>query len=180
MPREEQSEEFISGEENRRRSAVSSQQGRKVTVPVTLLTQIAVVVVLCGLSFYAGSASQRHNNKNAKGLQSSANDPAGNQRGGRFGGARRAGTIGQVTAVSDTSITVNDQRSGTSKTFSIDSSTMISNDGQTVAANSITTSDTVLVSTSSTTSTVATRILVNPAFGGAQAAPDASSDTQAN
>jgi hypothetical protein len=120
---------------------------------------VALVVVLCALSFFSGTAYQKHHG----GSPATAAGARGS--GGGFSGARRSGGIGSVTAVSGSSITVDDQRSG-SKTYSISSSTQISDNGSTVDYTDIKTGDTVLVTTNGSTSTAATRILVNPSFGG--------------
>src|SRR5665213_1514526 len=84
--------------------------------------------------------------------------------GGRFGGQRP--TIGQVTAVSSTSITVQDANTGASTTLAITSSTQITDNGQTVTITDIQTGANVLIVASATDKTQAARILVNPSFGG--------------
>ena len=137
---------------------------RRVTFSLRTAGLIAVVVFLCVLSFFGGRQYQKHHggSSNAAASSGRGNFPGG----GGFGGARRSGGIGSVTAISSSSITVNDQRSGSSKTYSITSSTQITDNGSTVDYTDIKTGDTVLVSADSSTSTTATRILVNPSFGG--------------
>ncbi|MGA3150117.1 MAG: hypothetical protein ABSD10_00655 [Candidatus Saccharimonadales bacterium] len=124
------------------------------------------LIVLCGLSFYGGI----HYQKGKQGATTSA--PAGTSStqngfaggfGGRFGGQRP--NIGRVTAISSTSITIQDTFDNASKTFSIDSSTQVTNGGQSASLSDIQTGDNVLIRTSSSTSTTASQILINPNFG---------------
>jgi hypothetical protein len=135
---------------------------RKVTIPLKAVGLVVAVIILCALSFAGGRQYQKHHG----GTTTAAGATGRGFASGSFGGARRSGGIGSVTAITSTSLTVNDQRSGTAKTYSISSSTQITDNGSTVDYTDIKTGDTVLVTTSSSTSTAATRILVNPSFGG--------------
>lgn len=156
-------EKFVSGETYQKMHRSGAQGSASNSFLRNKIAVIAAIVVLCGLSFAGGAAYQKHQAKPAAQLQGDSSNrgfPGGGQ------GMRRGGSIGQVTAVSDTSITVNDQRTSSSKTFTINSSTSITDNGQTVAASDIKTGDTVLVMASSSDSSTATRILVNPSFGG--------------
>jgi len=161
-------EQYISGEEFQARRQTSNHSrnpnGYKVTVSTRLLGIVAAVIILCGLSFYGGVSYQKHHAK----ATPAANTNIGSNGAGGFGGsgARRSGGFGQVTAVSSTSITVSNQRTGASTTYSITSSTTITDSGQSVTTSDIQTGDTVLVTTSGSGSTTATAILVNPSFGG--------------
>ena len=86
------------------------------------------------------------------------------------GGFRRGGGgIGTVSAVSSSSITINDLRSGTAKTYAITSSTSITSGGQSVSASSITDGERVVVIPSTSNSSDAATIIVNPSFGGGAA-----------
>jgi hypothetical protein len=160
--------EYISGEKHR--EMASRQPRRQVEIPKSFLTVIGVII-LVGLSFYGGMAYQKsHQPKAAATTAANASGGQGGLGGGqRFGNGQRP-TIGSVTAISATSITVQDSRSGTSSTLSITSSTQITDNGQTVAASDIQTGDTVLVTASTTDKTQAARILVNPSFGGSSGA----------
>ena len=141
--------------------------------PAKVIMLIIGIVVLCGISFWGGTAYQKHHAKTT--TFASAN---GGIAGGPGGGMRRMnGSVGQVTAVSSTSITVQDQRSGSNKTYTIDSSTQVTNNGQTAQDSDIQTGDTVVVMPASSGSTTASRILVNPSFGGGQGGPG---NTQSN
>lgn len=163
--------EYISGEDARAQH-VSSRPGHTVTLSAYSLGLVAAAVVLCAVSFWVGMAYQKHHTKLV--ATTTASGFAGSIRG--FG-ARRAGGIGTVTAVTSTSITINDQRTSTSKTYTINSSTAITDNGQTVDTSDIKTGDTVFISTDGTGSTVASRILVNPNFGGGFGGPGASGTT---
>jgi hypothetical protein len=172
--------EYISGEKHREMVANRSSNS---TLPKPFLVGI-VTVILLGLSFYGGVAYQK--SRQPKVMTATA--ATGGLSGSSFaGGARRFGgqrpTIGQVTAVSASSITVQDSSSGSSKTLSITSSTQVTNNGQTVTAGSIQVGDNVLAVASTGDETQAARILVNPSFGGggsSQSSSGGSTGTSAN
>ncbi|HEY5153071.1 MAG TPA: hypothetical protein VII55_03780 [Candidatus Saccharimonadales bacterium] len=171
------SEEYVSGEKYRQMAAdrVNNKSFFSKSGPAI----IAAVVVLMGLSFYGGIAYQKGKHPNA--VSSSVTGTAGAGFGGRrgqFGGQRP--TIGSVTAVSATSITVQDSNTGASTTLAITASTQITNNGQTAAASDIQTGDTILVIASTTDKTQAARILINPSFGGGGGAAGAPSPTTTN
>ncbi len=141
-----------------------------------VLLGIILITVVVGVGFYSGVAYQKNRSTNLTASNTNPNSPrgVGYGFGHRFSGNR---TFGTVSAISATSITAQ-TRSGNSKTFSIDSSTVISDNGQTITAGNIQTGDTVFITTSSTTSALASRILVNPSFGsfgGSGSSPNSSS-----
>jgi hypothetical protein len=110
----------------------------------------------------------------------------GGGMGGRGGFASRVGGggIGTVTAVSSTSITMTPRsRGGTTgadKTYAINSSTTITDNGSTVAASDIAVGDKVLIVTTTSDTSTATAITVNPSFGGGpQNAPTTNSGSSA-
>lgn len=76
------------------------------------------------------------------------------------------GGFGTVSSVSSTSITVQNPRSGTTKTYTITGSTKISDNGQSASASSIAVGDRVVIMPSSSASSDAATILLNPSFGG--------------
>ena len=159
-------EEYISGEQHHQ-MVVGHKS--KSSVP-KILGLVAVVIVFLGLSFYGGVLYQKsHQPKTAAAITGGANQGAFIGRsGGAFGGQRRvSGTAGQVTAASAGSITVQNASSGNSSTFSIVSSTQITDSGQTVTASDIKTGDMVFVVADATNTSQAARIIVNPGFGGA-------------
>jgi hypothetical protein len=166
------SEKYISGEEHQSRQSqtTAAKPTRSLSISSQTGAYIVVLLVLCGLSFLGGTAYQKAHAKAATVTNGNFGTAAG---AGGFG--RRAGAIGQVTAVSSTSITIDNQRTGASSTYTIDSSTAISDNGQTVTTSDIQNGATVVISTSGSGSTTATRILVNPSFGGGSAGSSSSS-----
>jgi len=159
-------EEYISGEEHRARRA-GHKGSRSGGSNKSAMLAVAGIVLL-GVGFFGGMAYQKdHGTKatatTAPGTTGQGRGFGGAGTGGRFSGARP--TFGQVTAISDTSITVAGQNS-INTTLAITSSTTITNSGQTVAASTITVGETVAVIASTSDSTQAARILVNPSFGG--------------
>ena len=160
--------EYISGEEYRK--VKSTQASSKSPLPVNPIGLVVVALVIIGLSFYAGVAYQKGKHPGTA--------AAGRTAGGfarRFGGQRP--DIGQVTAISPTSITVQNSRTGASSTLSITSSTQITDNGQTVTVSDIQSSDTVAVIASTSDSSQAARILVNPSFGGGSGSSTAPTTT---
>jgi hypothetical protein len=177
----EDHDEYISGEQHHAlHSSKKPASNFTITKPVAALI---AAVVLAGLSFYGGIQYQKDRHPTTTTTATSSNIPGTLlPRSGSFGGGRGSGrlsgqrpTFGSVTAISAASITV-DSNSGTSMTFAITSSTVITDNGQTTTTSDITTSDTVAVIASSTDTTQAARILVNPGFGGGSS----STSTQSN
>jgi hypothetical protein len=158
-------EKYISGEEFQALRQSETTQSRQVTIQTLWLGWAAVAVVLLAVGFWSGLIYQKHHTKTvaSNSVSASSNGLAG--RGG-FGGGRRLGGFGQVTAVSPTSITITNQRTGASTTYAITSGTAITDNGQAVTTTDIQTGDTVIITNASSSSTTATRILVNPSFGG--------------
>jgi len=134
------------------------------------------LALLCGLSFYGGIHYQKGKQPTAT-AQTATAGGAGGGFGGRFGGQRP--NFGSVTAVSPTSITIQSSIDGSSKTFSIDSSTLITNSGQSATIADVQTGSNVVIRTSSSTSTTASAILINPSFGSGASNP-ANSGTSTN
>ena len=141
-----------------------------------------VVIVLCGLSFWGGTAYEKGHAKttvNSPAAASRFGGAGGAAGGGRFGSGQRP-DIGDVTAVSPTSLTIQDEADGSSKTFSISSSTTFTNNGASATVSDVKTGDRVLVRTSGTGSTAATAIDINPSFGGGQGAQPGGSASVSN
>jgi hypothetical protein len=132
---------------------------------------IALVVVAAG-AFVGGMQYQ----KSTGGSSTTATTQTGaggfGGAGGGFGGTRRSGGFGTVTAVSGTSITISettpgsDSSSGTSKTYAITSSTTVTDSGQSASVSDIQTGDRVIIRTSTSDTSTASSIMVNPTFGG--------------
>lgn len=155
-------DEYISGEQHAaQRNHKKSPGTSGVTKPIAILV---AAILLAGLSFYGGVQYQKGRHTATTTTTTGAAGSPSTQGGSRFRGGQRP-TFGSVTAISSTSITV-DSQSGTSTTFSITSSTTITDSGQTTTTSDISTGDTVAVVASTSDSTQAARILVNPSFGG--------------
>jgi hypothetical protein len=170
---QDEQEHYVSGEQFQamRGTGHGSRATKQVTVPARAVMLIIGVVVLCLASFFGGVAYQKGHGKSTTSVASTNGTAGGGAIGGAGGGGfrdgqRGAGGIGPVTAVSSTSITITNQRTNASATYAITSNTTITDNGQTVAASDIQTGDTVFVMASTSDTTTATRILVNPSFGG--------------
>ncbi len=165
-------EKYLSAEEHHAMRSQKTRQGSSMK-PILM---IVVVLVIAGLSFFGGVQYQKGHQKTTASSNSGQSGYTGGfgSGGGRFGGQRP--TRGQVTAVSPTSITVQNQ-SGTSTTLAITSSTTITDNGQTVTTTDISVGETVAVIANSSDSTQASRILVNPSFGGG-ASPSSGGSSQ--
>jgi hypothetical protein len=126
-----------------------------------MVAPVLAAAILCGIAGFIGGMHYQ------KGHQTTATAATGSQlTDGQFGsgtgrmGAR--GEFGDVTAVSSTSITINDTRSGAAKTLSISSDTAVTKDGNTASVSDIAAGDRVIVQTDTTDTTKATRITINP------------------
>lgn len=139
--------------------------------PTNKLIGLAALVIAVGLaSFFGGIQYQKGQQKTASTNNSFTSNngqfpSSGGFNGGGPGG-RQMGGFGTVTAVNDSSISVQNSRSGSITTYSITSSTTVSDNGSTASVSNIQTGDTVIVQTSSSSSTTATQIIVNPSFNG--------------
>jgi hypothetical protein len=134
---------------------------------------IALVIIALAGGFVGGMQYQKGKGGTAA-LAATSQPGAMGQMG--QGGFSRGGTLGAVTAVSSSSISVKSERTSETKTYSITSSTVISDNGSATTYNDIAVGDTVLVMAGSSTSTTATTIRINPAMGGGMGAPG--QDTQ--
>jgi hypothetical protein len=155
---------------------------KHITFSARTVVFIVILIVFCGLSFIGGISFQKHHGTSttaATNLTSGApsGTSSGGFGGGGFGGTHRSGGFGTVTAISSSSITIQNSRTGDSTTYSISSSTTITDNGQTVTTSAIQMGDTVVITVASTGSTTATAIIVNPSFGGGGSASGSSSQT---
>ena len=157
--------EYTSGEQHHKtRNQVQSQNN--FVKPIVI---VVAVLILSGLSFYGGIQYQKGHQPKATASAGGQGSPfgRGGPGGGPGGGFRgQRPTFGSVTAVDASSITVNDQSSGSSKTFSITSATTITDNSQTVTTSDISVGANVAVIADSSSSSQASRILVNPSAGG--------------
>lgn len=152
---------------------------RTIAINKSLANAILLVGVALIVGFGAGVAFESHHNRAVRTTLQGAQ--AGQYGGfGGFGGRRLNSAIGSVTAISTTSISVNDQRSGTTKTYSITSSTTITKAGAAATTADIAVGDTVMVRASSSTSTTATTIIVDPQLGAGQSTAPSTSSTDPN
>jgi Domain of unknown function (DUF5666) len=149
----------VSGEEYRHMVATSRPPKKRRWD--TALAAVAAAVVVAALGFYGGMRYQKNHDKNTLASSQFGVNRAG---GGAF--FRGGGGLGQVTSISPSSITINNFRTGSSQTFSITSSTKISDNGQAVTPSDIKTGDTVVVRGAGQGSTTADTIIVNPQLGG--------------
>lgn len=116
--------------------------------------------------------------------KNSTSAPGGSMNGQRSG---NMGTMGTVTAISSTSITVKDTRENKETTYSITSSTTVTDNGASSSVSAIKTGDQVLIRTSSSgssdsSSKVATSIQLNPSMpsGGQGGGPNGTSGSDSD
>lgn len=132
---------------------------------------ILILVVGAG-SFYSGVTYEKsHHTTTASNVTGSSNYRRG------FGARDRV--FGQVTAISSSSITVQNSRTGTNTTLAITSSTQITDNGQTATASSIQTGEEVFITENSSDTSQAARVMVNPSFGGGPMEQSEGSSTSA-
>jgi hypothetical protein len=150
-------------------------QAKKVSKysPTLVIAGIAVLVIA---SFLGGTSYQKHKTSSENGVLGVNTGPQGPQMmgGGPNAGDPRnvyaGGTVGSVTAVSKTSISVRNNRptTGTAPTYKITSVTKITKNGTAISADQIHVGDRVSVRTNPSDTATATQILVAP-----QSAPTA-------
>lgn len=133
--------------------------------PRVVYAALAVLVII--VSFYSGMAYQK--GKTPTSTQAAASTQNGSSSrfsgmGGFGGGMRGDRAIGTVSSVSDSSITVT-TRQGSSETYTITSSTTVTDNGQSASISDIQSGDTVFLTLSSSDSKTVARIELNPSFG---------------
>jgi hypothetical protein len=148
----------------------NEQNNNRITHPKNYrfrpLILTVVVIALIVASFVGGMAYLKKNQTTANTGSKNGFSGFGGQSGqGRPNGGQMGG-FGTVAAISSTSITVQNPRSGTSKTFTITSSTTVTNNGSTASISDIKTGDMVIVRPASSGSTTASQIIVNPTMNG--------------
>lgn len=166
----------ITGEEHQ--AMLANKKPRNQAILVKPLILAAAAIILIGLGFFGGMQYQKSNHKSVT-APTVTNQNTGGQLGpgSGFGGRRGLGrrNVGQVTAISSTSITIKGQ-SGTSTTLAITGTTTVTNNGQAAAVSDIKVGDTVAAVPDPANPSQALRILLNPNFGGG-AAPSTSPST---
>jgi len=144
---------------------------RKRARPIWLkpLVGFLLFAAVAGASFYGGMSYQ----KGRQPTVNSANDgQAGQsvpgQQGAGYGpmGGNAQGAMGKVTAISSSSISVEDARTSSATTYSITSSTTITDNGQSASTSDIAVGDSVLVVPNTSQSSQAAQIMLSPQVGG--------------
>lgn len=152
-------EKYVSGEEfeaiKAKKPSLNKAQYNKQIILV-----IVAIIWSIGI-FYVGVAYQKHHTKTTT-AAATTSTPGGafGARGGFGGGNFANRTFGTVTAISSTSITINDTRTQGTTTLTINSSTTASDNGQTISISGITVGETVSITLNSTNKTVASSIMV--------------------
>ncbi len=160
----------ISGEEHKK--MITEPKPRRFSQYQKPGALIVAGIVLLGVGFALGIEYQRDHQHTTAISNTSQTNGSSPQRGqgnqNRTGGGRRFGgqrpILGQVTAVDGSTITINDQ-TGTSQTYSITITTVVSDQGQTATAGSIKIGDKVAIVADTTDNKKAARILLNPTLG---------------
>ena len=140
----------------------------------SIITIALAGIIVAAVGFAGGVSYQKTRNTTAAaGNSGGFGRFANGQDGGSANGMRRMGAFGTVSAVSSDSITIKDQRSGGSNTYTITSDTTITDNGNTATISDIQTGDTVMIRTASTddptsssaSSKTASSIILNPQMG---------------
>lgn len=159
-------------------------QPRQATSPLKWYIALAIaIVVSAGAGLVAGMQLNKTSGTSA---MSGYGMQAGMQRG--FGGAR--GDFGTVTAVSSSSITIqqpsrprsqsSSSSQGQTKTYTMTADTKVTNGDSSAAASDIKIGDTVRVETSSSDNTTASTVELNPQIRGGHGTMNTSNSGQAD
>jgi len=148
---------------------------KKITSGVVLSVVVALLLGSVG-GFVAGTHIKMGSDKTATMSPSNADGTMN----GRMGG-RGMGTMGSVTKVADDSITIQDNRTGSSSTYAITDDTTITEDGSSVELNDIVSGDSVMIRTDGSSDTSqASSVIVNPAMGNIQSGQQRPDDADAS
>ncbi len=131
----------------------------KVGAGLLVVLIVAVLSFLGGMQYQKGKKSATTDQTASGG---SSSQGFGGFQGGPGGGGRTNIVRGQVTAISSTSISVQDSRSNSTTTLDITSDTTITDNGQTASLDSIKVDDNVVVRPNSSNSKQADQIILNP------------------
>jgi hypothetical protein len=165
-----ESDSDISKESSPKKKVTKDFSSKKPTLNKGVFLMVFALLI-ASVSFYGGTVFEKDHSSSSP---VSANSASGSQTGngaigggyGRFGGGFSNHIFGQVSAISSSSISIQDNRTGTTITLAITSSTQITDNGQSVSVSDIQTGDTVIASKSTSNSSDASVILVNPSLGG--------------
>ncbi len=140
-----------------RRTNKSLSQGAMIGIAAAVAIATGIVGFVGGMQYQKGSSSATTSNQ-----QNGFDGQSG------FRGMNMNGSFGEVTAVSDSSITISVRQGGpnssssssATKTYTITSSTTITNNGSAGSLSDIATGDTVMIEADSSDSSVAASIRV--------------------
>lgn len=141
----------------------TSKKSEKSSIMPILFGLVGVSLII--LAFFGGIQYQKHNQKNKTNSFTGMSQRGGfnGGGGGMYNGQRPI--RGTVSSVGSNSITISD-RDGLSNTFSISSSTKITNQGQSANISDIKNGDTVMIVADSGNSKQANSIMINPVMSG--------------
>jgi len=127
---------------------------KKKSKNLPIFLGVAVFLLLIA-SFFGGVYYEKGNGKTVQ------TGPVGafGAQGGTGGQRLRNGTFGTVTAVSDSSITVNETRNNTTATYAVTANTTVTTNGSAGSVSDIKVGDSVLIVASSSDTKTATRIV---------------------
>lgn len=128
-------------------------------ISVNPIILVLGAVIFLGLGFLSGQIFQKGKNGGSVAQVQQQALPGAN--GGGMGRGAMRGGFGEVTAVTDSSITVKNSFSGESVEYIITSSTKVTDNNETATLSDIKTGDTVMVQTASVDSREATEIRLN-------------------
>jgi hypothetical protein len=136
--------------------------GRQVKKHRIPLGVAASMLVVAAIGFASGTSYQKSHGTAAPTMPAGVQNTQKRGIGGAGGFARRGGAFGTVTAVSNTSISVNQTRSGITTDYTITSTTTVTNNGTAATVADIKVNDTVLITPSTANPKEAASITVNP------------------
>jgi Na+/proline symporter len=149
-------EKYVSGEQfNVIKAKKSKSSNPRLNQGIIL---VIVAIIWSVAVFFLGVAYQKHHTKTPSIKNTSRAFPGG-QFGG-FGGNFANRTFGTVTAISASSITINNPRTNASSTLTINSSTIVTENGQATSLSTITVGETVSIELNSTDKTIASSIMI--------------------
>ncbi|HEY5267814.1 MAG TPA: hypothetical protein VII94_01615, partial [Candidatus Saccharimonadales bacterium] len=155
-------EKYISGEEFKqlRTKKITNSNGQDNKKILLIIATIVYSVII----FYLGISYQKDHTKT---VATTTNKSTTGRFGGFGGGGNFANRLlGTVTAVSSTSISVDDSRTNTTTTVVINSSTQITSNQQAVSASNISVGETVIVGLDSTKNIATTISIINTQASG--------------
>lgn len=126
------------------------------------LAVVVLLIIFTGVGFWGGTSYEKSHSKSPSSVNTAAYS---GYSGGRSFSSGQRPIFGSVTAISPTSISIQDSQTDSIETLTITSNTSITDNSQTVSASDIQTGDTVAIITNSSDTSQASRILVNPSYG---------------